>query len=280
MPVKGLFKQPLKKLVNRLVHKNAGKAIPDVKRSLQGPLLADVVQDGKTYKRKPVKINNRLDLVQHEANAVEYINTKGTRKQGELDFIDERGETHYMNKADDNLQYTSRNTKSKNNAKLAKRREKDMEEQTLLPDADFYKGTPAGKEAHHIAGLDQWGYVFDGLERVDKLTLSALLEKEGIPMGNNPFNRADLSPKVHNQLHTWMASKGMKGRKKNALGKMPLEDRMEYVQQVIKEYRESMKKMYELVMIEKHGEVWLTNDEFAKSYNRVARPEVAIYERP
>ena len=61
---------------------------------------------------------------------------------------------------------------------------------------------------------------------------------------------------------------------------MPLEDRMEYVQQVIKEYRESMKKMYELVMIEKHGEVWLTNDEFAKSYNRVARPEVAIYERP
>ena len=75
-----------------------------------------------------------------------------------------------------------------------------------------------------------------------------------------------------------MTAKGMTGRKKNALGKMPLENRMEYVQQVIKEYRESLKKLYELQMAEKHGEVWMSHSQFGKSVDRVTRPELAIYE--
>lgn len=110
------------------------------------------------------------------------------------------------------------------------------------------------------------------------MALTALLEQNGIPMGNNPFNRADLSPKVHKELHSWMTAKGMNGRKKNALGKMPLEDRLEHVQLVIKEYREAMKKIYELQMAEKHGEVWMSHSQFLKGFDRLARPELAIYE--
>ena len=110
------------------------------------------------------------------------------------------------------------------------------------------------------------------------MALTAMLEKAGIPMGNNPFNRADLSTKVHSQLHTWMTAKGFVGRKKKSLGKMPLEDRMEYVQQVINEYRESMKKMFELQMAEKHGEVWISSAQLNKSIQRVNQPEMARYD--
>ena len=280
MAVKNLVVHPLKKLVGFLKRKNAGEAIPKLKRELEGPLLADVVVGGQTYKRKPYKYNKRIvDQVQHEANAVEYINTKDTRKKGELNFIDDQGEPYYMNKRGEGLQYTNLNTKSKNNRSLNERREANIEDQTKYPDSYFKKGAPAGKDAHHIAGLEQWSWVYAGMDRGDKMALTAYLEDMGIPMGDNPFNRADLSPKVHDQLTTWMESKGFMGRNKKALGKMPLEDRMEYVQQVIKEYRESMEKMFDLQMAEKHGEVWMSNSKFIESYDRIARPEVAIYER-
>lgn len=262
----------------KLLGKNADEVV-------QGPLLP---KTGKYFAKPPKvqqfkggKATKRLvnDPVQDQANQIEYLSTKGKRKAGEVNFIDDQGNTSYLNKTGDRLQYTNLNTKKKNNGKLATRRAKDADDQTLMPDADFYKGTPAGKEAHHIAGLDQWGWVYDGLNRGDKMALTAMLEKANIPMGNNPFNRADLSSQVHDQLHTWMASKGMKGRKKNALGKMPLEDRMEYVQQVIKEYRQSMEKMYELVMIEKYGKVIGSQDKLLDSMRRLSQPEMAIYER-
>ena len=268
--------QILKQAV-KLLGKNADEVV-------QGPLLP---KTGKYFAKPPKvqqfkggKATKRLvnDPVQHQANQIEYLSSKGDRKAGEVNFIDEQGNTSYLNKSGDNLQYTNLNTKKKNNSKLASRRAKDADDQTLKPDADFYKGTPAGKEAHHIAGLDQWGWVYDGLNRGDKMALTALLEQNGIPMGNNPFNRADLSPKVHKELHSWMTAKGFLGRKKNALGKMPLEERMEHVQLVIKEYREAMKKIYELQMAEKHGEVWMSHSQFLKGFDRLARPELAIYE--
>lgn len=261
----------------KLLGKNADEVV-------QGPLLP---KTGKYFAKPPKvqqfkggKATKRLvnDPVQDQANQIEYLSTKGNRKAGEVNFIDDQGNTSYLNKTGDRLQYTSLNTKKKNNAKLASRRAKDADDQTLMPDADFYKGTPAGKEAHHIAGLDQWGWLYDGLNRGDKMALTAMLEKAGIPMGNNPFNRADLSTEVHDRLHSWMASNGMKGRRKNALGKMPLEDRMEYVQQVIKEYRESMKKMFDLQMAEKHGEVWISSDQLNKSIQRLNQPELAVYD--
>ena len=266
----------LKKAI-RLLGKNADEVV-------QGPLLP---KTGKYFPKPPKvqqfiegKATKRLvnDPVQHQANQIKYLSTKGKRQAGEVNFIDEQGDAFYMNKSGDDLQYSNLNVKKKNNAKSSKRRDADAYDQTLMPDADFYKGTPAGKEAHHIAGLDQWGWIYDGLNRGDKMALTALLEKAGIPMGNNPFNRADLSTEVHEKLHTWMSSQGMKGRKKNALGNMPLEDRMEFVQQVIEEYKESKKKIFDLQMAEKHGEVWVSQSQFLKGYDRLARPELAGYE--
>ena len=86
-------------VIKALLKKNAGKATDKIARTLQGPLLSEIKKNGKSYKPKPLKIGRKLDDVQHEANAVEYVNTKGERGQGELDFMDEEGRTFYMNKS-------------------------------------------------------------------------------------------------------------------------------------------------------------------------------------
>lgn len=281
----GLPSALVKLLKNGTKNGTKNGAAKAASRELAGPLLP---KSGNFYP-KPAKIGqfvegkatNRkvLDPVQHEANAVKYINTKGKRNAGDVNFMDDKGNTFYMNKSGDDLQYSNLNVKKKNNTKLSGRRAADAYDQTLEPDADFYKDAPSKKDAHHIAGLDQWGWLYDGLNRGDKMALTAMLEKAGIPMGNNPFNRADLSSKVHSQLHSWMSSKGMNGRRKNALGNMPLEDRMEFVQQVIKEYKESLKKMFDLQMAEKHGEVWISPDQLNKSIQRLNQPELAVYDR-
>ena len=69
-------------VVKALLKKNAGEAVPKLTRTLQGPLSPNV---GK-YKPKPRKIKGRLDPVQNEANQIDYVNTKGNRKSGSLNF--------------------------------------------------------------------------------------------------------------------------------------------------------------------------------------------------
>lgn len=255
-------------------------------RELQGPLLPKV--DG--YYPKPAKVSQFskgkasrrkvLDPVQHEANAVKYINTKGSRKTGEVNFIDQDGNTSYMNKAGDNLQYTNLRVKGGNNSKLQGRRANDVEAQTR-PDIDesqFYKQASSKKDAHHIAGLDQLGPLFDGLDSSEQSMMIGLLEKNGIFAGNNTFNRADLSSNVHKQLHSWMSENGMLGRKGKDLSKLPFKKRMEALKEVIADVKASERKMFDLRMAEKHGEVWMSHSQFGKSVDRVTRPELAAYE--
>ena len=249
------------------------------KRSLQGPTLPKQRIGSRTYEAKPPKIKGKFDPVQHEANAVNYINAKGTDKPNP-NFIDEQGRTSYMNKSGDDLQYSNLDTKKKNNEYLKGRRGADSYDQTMGNRANFYKDAPANKHAHHIAGLDQWGWIYDGLPRGEKMMLTAMLEEAGIPMGNNPFNRADLSTEVHQKLHSWMAEKGMVGREKGALGDMPLEQRMEFVEQVVDEYKASLKQMYKLVMEEKHDEIMIPTVQFHNAYVKENSPELANVSNP
>lgn len=268
-----ILKQAIKLLGKNADEVVQGPLLPKTGKYFAKPPLVSQIKDGKLNRRKV------LDPVQHQSNQIEYLSTKGNRKAGDVNFIDEKGEAHYMNKKNDGYQYSNLNVIAKNNEQLSKRRKANIEDQTKYPDSHFKKGAPAGTDAHHIAGLEQWSWVYEGLNRGDKMTLTAYLEEMGIPMGDNPMNRADLSPKVHDQLHTWMRSKGFLGRKKKALGNMPLEDRMEFVQQVIKEYKESLKKMFDLQMAEKHGEVWISPDQLNRSIQRLNQPELAVYDR-
>lgn len=261
-------------------------AVKAASRELAGPLLP---KSGKYYP-KPAKINQFvdgkatkrkvLDPVQHEANAVKYINTKGNRKTGDVNFIDDQGNTSYLNKAGDNLQYTNLRVKGGNNSKLQGRRAKDVKAQTR-PDIDesqFYKQAPSKKDAHHIAGLDQLGPIFDGLDASEQSMVIGLLEKNGIFSGNNIFNRADLSSSVHKKLHSWMNENGMLGRKGKNLSKLPFKKRMDALKEIIAEIKAAERKMFDLQMAEKHGEVWISPDQLNKSIQRLNQPELAVYD--
>jgi len=258
----------VKNLVKQLTKKNAGEAIPAVTRSLQGPLMPDVKKAGKTYKAKPKKIKNKLDDVQHEANVVDYINTKGNRKPGSLNFADDQGNTSYLNKSGDNMQYTNLRTKGGNNSKLQDRRGRDAEIQTR-PDIDqtqFYKEAAPDADAHHIAGLDQFGWLFDGLEVGDQAAMIGILEKIGIFTGNNSANRADLPKSVHKEIHKWMTKKGFTGRNKASIAHLSLEERLPFVEQMKDEYNQSMEKIYGLMM---------SDNDFHTSYVKEVEPEFA-----
>ena len=74
----------------KLLGKNADEV-------LQGPTLA---KTGKYFAKPPKvqqfkggKATKRLvnDPVQHQANSIEYLSSKGNRKAGEVNFIDEQG---------------------------------------------------------------------------------------------------------------------------------------------------------------------------------------------
>ena len=264
-------------VIKALLKKNAGKATDKIARTLQGPLLSEIKKNGKSYKPKPLKIGRKLDDVQHEANAVEYVNTKGERGQGELDFMDESGRTFYMNKSGDNLQYSDRTIKKGNNSKLSGRRATDEEVQTLPhhDTRDFYKKGIPGTEAHHIAGLDQYGWLYDGLDQGDQMALSLILEDAGIPVGNNPFNRADLSTGVHKKLHQFQSAQGFSSRK-NApdISSLSLKERQEYVQRVIAEHKASMKEMFRLRQEENFGTEYISLAGFHDAYESATRPEL------
>lgn len=266
-----------KHILRALLKKNAGEATEKIARTLPGPLMAPIEKAGKIYQPKPAKIKGRLDPVQHEANAVNYVNTKGERKTGSLNFMDSEGRTSYLNKSGDRLQYTDLTTKKGNNSKLAGRRTADEEVQTLphMDTRDFYKSGTPGTEAHHIAGLDQWGWVYDGLDKGDQMTLSLMLEEAGIPVGNNPFNRADLSTEVHKKLHQWQSSQGFSNRQNRPdISKLPLKDRMEYVQQVIAEYKASMQQMFKFRQEELFGTKYISLAGFHDAFESATRPEL------
>ena len=267
----------IKGLVKNLTKKNAGEAIAPVARQLSGPLQPDKVIAGKTYKPKPTKVKNKLDKVQHEANVVDYINTKGDRKTGSLNFADDQGNTSYLNKSGDNMQYTDLRTKGGNNSKLQDRRGVDAEVQTR-PDIDqtrFYKEAEPGTEAHHIAGLDQYGWLFDGLDSGDQAAMIGLLEKIGIFTGNNPANRADLPKQVHTALHSWMKKKGFVGREKASIAHLSFDERLGFVNQLKTEYDETMKEMYTMMTKER-----ASKDEFHNAFVSQFQPEMVGFDFP
>lgn len=260
-------------LAQHIVKALAGKAdevAAPLARTLEGPLLP---KKGKYYP-KPPKVKGKNDAVQHEANAIKYLESKGNRKAGDVNFMDDKGESFYMNKSNDNLQYTNLNTKKKNNQKLEGRRADDMEIQTMDDTSDFYAGAIPGTQAHHIAGLDQYGWLFDGLNREDQLVLGAMIEKSGIPLGNSSFNRADLSADVHTKLHSWMNEQGMTGRRKKSIKNLSLEDRMEFMQDLIQETRAAERQMYKLRQQELENAPMLSLAELHDAYENSTRPEL------
>jgi len=257
-------------IIKALVKKNAGEAVPKLTRKLQGPLLPN---KGK-YKAKPKKVKGKLDPVQHEANSVDYVNTKGDRKAGDLNFKDEKGRVSYMNKSGDRLQYSNLDTKKGNNSKLSSRRQRDGDSQTR-PDVDqkdFYKGAQADTEAHHIAGLDQYGWLYDGLDNADQMAMTGLLEKNGVFTGNNSFNRADLSANVHNKLHRWMSENGMTSRRRASIKDLSFEDRMEFVQELINETKAAEKEMFRLRQQELWGAQEYSIADFTDGFNGAFKP--------
>ena len=278
-------------ILKALLKKNAGEAVPKLTRKLQGPLSPN---KGK-YKPKPKKVKGKLDPVQHEANSVENVNTKGDRNAGELNFKDDEGRVSYMNKSGDRLQYSNLDTKKGNNSKLSSRRQRDGDAQTrpdldqskfyegakadteaqTRPDVDqkdFYKGALADTEARHIAGLDQYGWLYDGLDNADQMAMTGLLEKNGVFAGNNSFNRADLSANVHNKLHRWMTKNGMTSRRRASIKDLPFEDRMKFVQELINETKATEKEMFRLRQQELWGATEYSIADFNDSFNGATKP--------
>ena len=224
-------------------------------------------------KPKPGKTLPKPKKGDVEGNFQARVETLQAQDRGELKprFRDESGQEHWIQKngvdpETGELKFQYRNRNDKLNEVDGRARNADA--QTNPEAAPFREGMTETKgiDAHHIAGLEQFSWLFEGLDEADQSAMIGLLEKSGIFTGHNAGNRADLPKKVHDKLHTWMKKKGFTGKNKASIAHLPLEKRLPFVEQMKDEYDQSMEHMYGLMM---------SDNEFHTSYVKEAEPEFA-----
>ena len=126
---------------------------------------------------------------------------------------------------------------------------KNMMDQTD-PNVDIDKFTepqkglkPGNYDVHHIQGLHDSSFLYDGLTKKKKTELTQYIEKTyGLFMGNHQGNAAFLPKKVHNLLHEYMR-KTLKGRNID-ISKLSLEERKKYVKQFAESQEHFQRMMY------------------------------------
>lgn len=268
-------------MASALKNKRNGKPQPDLQRHLSGPLQKSTTIDGRTFQPKPHKFGRNLDPVQDEANKKLYINGYGQRDRADLDFIDNEG-TYYLNKNSNHhgdLQYSNLKTKGANNGKHNKLRDEQIKRQSH-PSVDtkkFHTETLPGKDGHHMAGLDQFDPVFKGLSEKNRIKMIELFQKNGIFTGNHQGNLASLSTSVHQRFHSWLQQNGLMGPKSD-LSKLSFNKRLPYVESLIKEFKQAERQLFDMQMLEKHGETFITSRELHAANVKSMTPELAGFQ--
>lgn len=137
----------------------------------------------------------------------------------------------------------SRKQNSKGNKSIRQQKIKD----STKGKSDFYKGKGSNKDdSHHMRGVDQWHWLFDGLNKSEKGLFHDLLAKNGLATGDNHFNRADLPKIVHDALHDFMRERGFLAPKQS-IKHLKYNERQKYVTQAIKDTSVIDRVMYALM---------------------------------
>lgn len=237
----------------------------------------DVVKHSvKKAKPKPARTLPKPKKGDVEGNFQARVETLQAQDRGELKprFVDEAGQEHWIQKngvdpKTGELKFQFRNRTDKLNEVDGRSRNADAQ---TNPEAEpFRDGAIPGRESHHIAGLEQFSWLFEGLDEADQSAMIGLLEQSGIFTGHNAANRADLPKKIHDKLHAWMKKKGFTGKNKASIAHLPIEKRLPFIQQMKEEFDQSMEEMYRLMM---------SDDEFHNAFVSQFQPEMVGFDFP
>ena len=188
-------------------------------------------------------------------------------------FRDEAGDLHYhQSNGHTPSQFRHRDDKQ---AEVLDRNEKGKQQSKPgVTGKNFLEGRPqiADTEAHHIAPIKSLQFLFDGLDEADRLKMIDHFERRGVYIGNDPRNAAHLSGSIHTSVHESYVKKAILKYDHASLEGMSLKERFKFANVILQEIKEAKK------ITDQYNEPWITNDQLMKSFDRLARPELAGYE--
>ena len=167
-------------------------------------------------------------------------------------FTDDIGDSYRLDQkgkdANGKPTYSFQNQSLKNqrNQDVDPRRRRDGELTTHQPEGDdFYKNrSDANTDAHHLAELRRSARLYEGLDENQSKALYKYLKKRGITTGNSAINRAELSTKVHKDFHSWFDKQFKRDR--TDLSKMNWQQRKQYIDRFIDQYKAGNEKIFNL----------------------------------
>ena len=86
--------------------------------------------------------------------------------------------------------------------------------------------------------------MYEGLDENQSKALYKYLKKRGITTGNSAKNRAELSTKVHKDFHSWFDKQFKRDR--TDLSKMNWQQRKQYIDRFIDQYKAGNEKIFNL----------------------------------
>ena len=187
-------------------------------------------------------------------------------------FRDDGGDLYYhQSNGNKPSQFRKRDTKQQ---EVFDRDQKGATQTKKEVQGSFLKDRPqlADTEAHHIAPVKSLAFLFDGLDESDSRKMINHFEKRGVYIGNDPRNRADLTSATHTSVHESYVKRALLKYNHASLEGMSLKERIKFANVILQEIKEAKK------ITDQYNEPWITNDQLMKSFDRLARPELAGYE--
>ena len=127
-------------------------------------------------------------------------------------------------------------------------------------------------DSHHITPVKSLDFLFDGLDEFEARKLINHFEKRGVYIGNDPRNAKHLSKPDHTSVHNEYVKRALLKYNHASLEGMPVKDRFKFANVMIQEIKEANE------IVAKFNSPAFTPQQFAESYDRVHRPELAGYE--
>lgn len=127
-------------------------------------------------------------------------------------------------------------------------------------------------DSHHITPVKSLAFLFDGLDEFEARKLINYFEKKGVYIGNDPRNAKHLSQPDHTSVHNEYVKRSLLKYNHASLNGMSMKDRLKFAKVMVDEIKQANE------IVAKYNSPAMTAKEFAESYDRVHRPELAGYE--
>lgn len=259
--------------------KNGDEVVKNgVKNGTKNGANGAVKKAAKRAPKSPPRVLNKADYEGNSLNKFGYnkrdwvtLSDQSASKPKPL-FRDEGGDLYYhQSNGNTPSQFRKRDTKQQ---EVFDRDQKGATQTKKEVQGTFLKDRPqrADSEAHHIAPVKSLAFLFDGLDESDSRKMINHFEKRGVYIGNDPRNRADLTSATHTSVHESYVKKAILKYNHASLEGMTLKERIKFANVILQEIKEAKK------IVDQYNEPWITNDQLMKSFDRLARPELAGYE--